>query len=63
MLLTLQGGGGTPNAPKPTTVILTPENLFLFQSDCAAKTLLLNIAFLLLPVFPWKVPQDDLNAT
>lgn len=59
MLLTLQ----EKKKKQTKTIILTPENLFLFQSDCAVKILLPNIIFLLLPLFSRKVPEDDLNVT
>lgn len=42
---------------------MASENLFLFQSNCVVKLLLLNIAFLLFPLFSRKVIQDDPNVT
>lgn len=42
---------------------MASENSFLLQSNCVVKLLLLNIAFLLFPLFSRKVIQDDLNVT
>lgn len=38
-------------------------NPFLFQSNRVVKLLLLNIVFLLFPLFSREVLQDDLNVT
>lgn len=42
---------------------MASKNLFLFQSNCILKLLLLTIVFLLSILFSPKVLQDDPNAT